>query len=827
MPLNVDPSADVNTGFPGIDRVARALIDAIIGIRNWLNARNGPDLYALRLNPDQGKDGPITPVDGMIAFWNGRSIWAPKDSAGVTMTNAGPYYYLNKGWNTFGPPEGRYVPIDPDTGVGYMGNDKAFGAEDSDGDVEAAWYPRTATDNMIFQTGGDPGTGAGTGTGNVLYFRDSQGIIRAQLYLRDERGLLGLSGPLSASTPDAAGIRLALSLDETTWGVGLTESAQVPLGWNMTPHVQKSNGDIIVLESGTSFGGWCVRRYMANGYVYNLSGSYSATGYTNSTAAASRYGSTYSNTMALSHDETYVYIRDNNRLRRVNLSTGASTELVATLAYADYLGHVSQGIFVHPTTGDIYYAMISGGSSLLIKKVAYGTWAESTYATISGLGFTMNHCHCMKLLSDGRIALLIGDLLGGVGRIYLYDSTGPSTTLLCGGQGIGGGSIWPEGAGSAAGLGMGDCFEEYGGYLYFCSYHSAGGALRRVALTTGTTELVMNAVTANKYFRTNGLTRYGDWLYSTIRDNAFGTVHNVSMARMPLPHVVGGSLPFSGATYLQYRYPNTFTTGSNNFSTTGANGGGPDDVWHSSAGDFHFYQVDRVTGAATRRFTVYSGLTLNDSADGKVYLAALKTLHTYSTLTPGAGAYTMDLVNLALYPHPVVKISPSAAGNLNVISNGTSGQTITIVAGNGNLTITNGAALLLSGGVDFVMASGDDITLVNEAGNWRETARNQANIGYGTSTPGAGNFTLVMASFGIISHPVIKISPSAAAAMNNITGGFDGQSVSVVAGNANLTINYVGGTIETRGAANYAMAANEVCTLVRAGGVWYESARTP
>lgn len=63
------------------------------------------------------------------------------------------------------------------------------------------------------------------------------------------------------------------------------------------------------------------------------------------------------------------------------------------------------------------------------------------------------------------------------------------------------------------------------------------------------------------------------------------------------------------------------------------------------------------------------------------------------------------------------------ATTITDLSGGKAGQEVTIICGNGNLTIANSATVKLAGGVNFVGTADDVITLVYSGSSWREKSR--------------------------------------------------------------------------------------------------------
>lgn len=721
MPLNVDPSADVNTGFPGIDRVARALIDAIIGIRNWLNARNGPDLYALRLNPDQGKDGPITPVDGMIAFWNGRSIWAPKDSAGVTMTNAGPYYYLNKGWNTFGPPEGRYVPIDPDTGVGYMGNDKAFGATNSGGDIEAAWYPRTAGNDMVFRLG----------AGEKVFFRDANNLNRAFLDLTGEWGILGLSGKVGAPSYTSVGQRIQLNQGDGRWSIGLSEAAEGNLysRGNNPMVIDPLYGWILELESNGT--GSVIRRVSMDGGVRIWAGSYSATGTTDGAGTSARFGAYPEwgfmevepgtrRAVLLEYDFDpgaggYTY-SGTCRLRTVDLDT-ADVDTVITNASRSSAA-VRCGCF--DADGYLWLFYIGATSStghLIARKYETSGWTYTEYDITTydlGVGAYVGRAIYDPVNACFYVSCEYGLIkyVGGATSAVLWAgsfSTGAQT----------------DGNGTSARFLHGIPFMQIDGgtlYVITCGFNVGAGTPPYNTYTIRLVDTATADVTTQHYAGAGvGDTRLAGYLH--FNDQAYYfAFRNVNHTGSLQACIFLDTLSADPGTVFALSDPICpATTGLKAINFGAAyDGGGPDQVWIVSEGGF---QV--ADDAGNDLLTVLPSLTINDPSDAKIYLASLKALNYHASIAPGAGAYTLVLSgDNELYPALGLTISPSAAANVNAITGGTSGQIFTVKAGNANLTITHGAGVIeLAGSMDFAMGSGATITLRKFGTVWSEVGR--------------------------------------------------------------------------------------------------------
>lgn len=836
MPLRIDTSPAGAASGGNLDKILRFLGDGLSKIVNFLNGTDtspGPDFNAITINDQLGTTGPVNPQRGTIVRTH-LNNWRPRNSAGTQQSNPGLYWYDGNGWRQFltlaestgiDSLDLDYVPIDTTLSprVGYMNNAEAFGAKNSSGTIEIGYIPRDEDNNSIVQVG----------DGGILKARDANAIQRAFLDLSDEWGVLGLSGKAAAPSSSSVGVRIQLNQGDGRWSIGLSEAAEGSLysRGNNPMVIDPLYGWIIEQESNGV--GSVLRKVTMDGGVHLWAGSYTATGTTNGTGTAARFGAYPEwgfmevepgtrRAVLLEYDfdpgaSGYTYAGA-CRLRTVNLDTAEIATAVSNISRSG--AAVRCGCF--DSSGYLWLFYIGatvGAGDLIARKYETSGWTYTEYdiTTYSlGVGAYTGRAiydptnNCFYVSCEYGIIKYVG---------------GATTSTLWVGSFVT--AAQTDGNGTSARFLHGIPFMQISGttlYVITCGYNVGAGTPPYNTYTIRLVNTSTADVTTQHYAGPGvGDTRLSAYLLFNNQAYyfAFRNVNHTGVLKACIFRDTITADPGTTFSLSDPICPATTGLKAINFGSA-YDGGGPDMVWLASQGGF---QVTDDSG--NDLLTVLPSLTINDPVDAKVYLASLKTLHNYSTVAPGAGAYTLDLASVALYPHNVVKVSPTSAGNVNVISNGTSGQILTIIAGNANLTITNGASLILSGGVDFVMASGDTVTLENEAGTWREITRNPTNIAYGTSTPGAGNFTLTMSSFGIISHPVIKISPSAAAAMNNITGGYDGQSVSVVAGNANLTINYVGGTIETRGAANYAMAANEVCTLVRAGGVWYESARTP
>lgn len=172
--------------------------------------------------------------------------------------------------------------------------------------------------------------------------------------------------------------------------------------------------------------------------------------------------------------------------------------------------------------------------------------------------------------------------------------------------------------------------------------------------------------------------------------------------------------------------------------TSGANNGIELDIASAGGtGAFHIhhnYFLNRDKGI----YIGNGGPTDVDAHDNWMDPATV-TVGIYNQDPPGKGVRLHDNISADTNNGGMVGATPSADGapdNYFITANagatavtnilhGYHHQRITIAAGDGNTTIKHNANILLSGGVDFVMASGYTLSLIfNKAGPlWQETSR--------------------------------------------------------------------------------------------------------
>lgn len=95
----------------------------------------------------------------------------------------------------------------------------------------------------------------------------------------------------------------------------------------------------------------------------------------------------------------------------------------------------------------------------------------------------------------------------------------------------------------------------------------------------------------------------------------------------------------------------------------------------------------------------------------------------------GVGATSFDLTGLSCAV--VVFLTASVASDLESIGKGMDGQIVKIRAGDANVTVVHATAgIVLTGAIDYSMAAGDWLELVNVGGDgdsvdgvWRESSR--------------------------------------------------------------------------------------------------------
>jgi hypothetical protein len=85
---------------------------------------------------------------------------------------------------------------------------------------------------------------------------------------------------------------------------------------------------------------------------------------------------------------------------------------------------------------------------------------------------------------------------------------------------------------------------------------------------------------------------------------------------------------------------------------------------------------------------------------------------------------------------------------------------------------------------------------------------------------------LASGAFGQTLNNICYLTQPSATNVTNITNGFDGQTITIVAGDSNSTIIGGGSTIILK-TATFAMSGNNTLTLIYDGNVWREISRTP
>jgi hypothetical protein len=249
--------------------------------------------------------------------------------------------------------------------------------------------------------------------------------------------------------------------------------------------------------------------------------------------------------IAISGNYLYVADTDNNRIRRVDLATNA-TSLVAgngTSGYAEGVG--SNAMFYRPysvaVSGNYLYVLDKGNN--LIRKIDLTTNATSLVAGnltpgyLEGVGSNARFAGPRGITVSGNY-LYVAD--SDNNRIRRIDLTTNATSLVVGNGTAG----YLEGIGSNAVIRWPYQVAVSGNYLYFVD--TDNNRIRRVDLTTNATSLVAGNGTAgyaegvgsNTMFYTPlGLAASGNYLY--VADTLNNRIRKIDLTTNTTSSVVG------------------------------------------------------------------------------------------------------------------------------------------------------------------------------------------------------------------------------------------------------------------------------------------------
>lgn len=174
----------------------------------------------------------------------------------------------------------------------------------------------------------------------------------------------------------------------------------------------------------------------------------------------------------------------------------------------------------------------------------------------------------------------------------------------------------------------------------------------------------------------------------------------------------------------------------------------------------------------------------------------------------------------------MVDLNYASATTITNLLGGVSGQVVTLVAKNGNVTLQNGT-LLLSGAANVTLSANSTITLMK-----LDTAASAGWVEIGRSIAASVSVVELELTTGetpsVAGARFVNLNYGSSTTITNFTGGTKNQEIQVRALNGNVTLTH--GIFKLTGSVNVTLTADSVITLRRAdpglSGAWYEVSRS-
>ncbi len=219
---------------------------------------------------------------------------------------------------------------------------------------------------------------------------------------------------------------------------------------------------------------------------------------------------------------------------------------------------------------------------------------------------------------------------------------------------------------------------------------------------------------------------------------------------------------------------------------------------------------EAVNWQSLREVRAAGPVEINDHAGAPQRIRAIPYALS-ATITTGA---TPSLAGLS-----DTTLNYAAAETITAFADGLPGQMVAVVYGNSNVTLAHSTNLRLRAGLNFTPSASDvSVFRCVSAGIWREVSRScdevrpvSGTITSGTTPSLAGltDATITMAS---------------ATTITAFAGGRSGQTVVLVFGNGNTTLQH-SSDLRLRGAVDFTPPTSAVVTVRYVGGIWREISR--